>query len=460
MRLTEEQIKQAILHEDVLVRSLALDHFCESFSEDPSVMPHAIHAVEKYGWKDVVHHYHSTLGNLALTAETAAWVVQRLERREESATGKGNAFRNALLASLLDAPIDLLQPLRDRILRLDLLEDSPRELLDLRFEWSTKPPQACWDELESLAKECASPDREAFPSAEIRRAEAVISVFAPRSEGFADLVLELLAPKLGEDGTDPRLWLQGMMIILAGRMRLAGAAPLLVQRLYDDWDWYSEECQESLKRIGGQAALDAICDEYASAPWHVRLFAAGALEASRAEEATQRLTQLLELERGFAENGAESSLLLSGIGSALVHQFETSALHIARELINEYEYDSEVRWIRREFIAASLMLDEPIPEFDEWKQAVERELRREQSWYTEGPHFAGRGKRLPDAPSIFDAAEDAGGPLPTAPLHEPRTAVAPITRTAARVGRNDPCPCGSGKKYKKCCLRRESATGP
>lgn len=22
-----------------------------------------------------------------------------------------------------------------------------------------------------------------------------------------------------------------------------------------------------------------------------------------------------------------------------------------------------------------------------------------------------------------------------------------------KVGRNDPCPCGSGKKYKKCCLR-------
>ncbi|MBT3358739.1 MAG: hypothetical protein HN403_03815 [Rhodospirillales bacterium] len=24
-------------------------------------------------------------------------------------------------------------------------------------------------------------------------------------------------------------------------------------------------------------------------------------------------------------------------------------------------------------------------------------------------------------------------------------------RTAAKVGRNEPCPCGSGKKYKKCC---------
>ena len=29
----------------------------------------------------------------------------------------------------------------------------------------------------------------------------------------------------------------------------------------------------------------------------------------------------------------------------------------------------------------------------------------------------------------------------------------PAQRTAAKVGRNDPCPCGSGKKYKKCCGR-------
>ena len=26
-----------------------------------------------------------------------------------------------------------------------------------------------------------------------------------------------------------------------------------------------------------------------------------------------------------------------------------------------------------------------------------------------------------------------------------------IQREAPKVGRNDPCPCGSGKKYKKCC---------
>jgi uncharacterized protein YecA (UPF0149 family) len=27
----------------------------------------------------------------------------------------------------------------------------------------------------------------------------------------------------------------------------------------------------------------------------------------------------------------------------------------------------------------------------------------------------------------------------------------PVVRDTVKVGRNDPCPCGSGKKYKKCC---------
>ena len=28
---------------------------------------------------------------------------------------------------------------------------------------------------------------------------------------------------------------------------------------------------------------------------------------------------------------------------------------------------------------------------------------------------------------------------------------APYVRSGKKIGRNDPCPCGSGKKYKKCC---------
>ncbi|MEK7858652.1 MAG: YchJ family metal-binding protein [Elusimicrobiota bacterium] len=30
----------------------------------------------------------------------------------------------------------------------------------------------------------------------------------------------------------------------------------------------------------------------------------------------------------------------------------------------------------------------------------------------------------------------------------------PVERAAPKVGRNDPCPCGSGKKHKKCCAAK------
>ncbi|MEZ5844978.1 MAG: SEC-C metal-binding domain-containing protein [Hyphomicrobiaceae bacterium] len=28
----------------------------------------------------------------------------------------------------------------------------------------------------------------------------------------------------------------------------------------------------------------------------------------------------------------------------------------------------------------------------------------------------------------------------------------PYMRRGPKIGRNDPCPCGSGQKYKKCCM--------
>jgi tetratricopeptide (TPR) repeat protein len=32
-----------------------------------------------------------------------------------------------------------------------------------------------------------------------------------------------------------------------------------------------------------------------------------------------------------------------------------------------------------------------------------------------------------------------------------------MVSTMTKTGRNDPCPCGSGKKYKQCCLKKDEA---
>jgi tetratricopeptide (TPR) repeat protein len=56
-----------------------------------------------------------------------------------------------------------------------------------------------------------------------------------------------------------------------------------------------------------------------------------------------------------------------------------------------------------------------------------------------------------------EAAENLG--LKVARLHPPRDRILDADTGKKKVGRNDPCPCGSGKKYKKCCLGRVKRSG-
>ena len=35
----------------------------------------------------------------------------------------------------------------------------------------------------------------------------------------------------------------------------------------------------------------------------------------------------------------------------------------------------------------------------------------------------------------------------------------PVRKAASKVGPNDPCPCGSGQKYKKCCMQKDKVSG-
>jgi hypothetical protein len=51
--------------------------------------------------------------------------------------------------------------------------------------------------------------------------------------------------------------------------------------------------------------------------------------------------------------------------------------------------------------------------------------------------------------------DDDTGPEPFMDDHF-APAQAPFVNPAPKVGRNDPCPCGSGKKYKKCCMDKKA----
>ncbi|PYV68612.1 MAG: hypothetical protein DMG97_24320 [Acidobacteria bacterium] len=71
----------------------------------------------------------------------------------------------------------------------------------------------------------------------------------------------------------------------------------------------------------------------------------------------------------------------------------------------------------------------------------------------------GNGRRPPQSVATsMDDLEEAFQRRKRRELEQARMAgagdrqpVQQVIRGAAKVGRNDPCPCGSGKKYKKCC---------
>ena len=56
---------------------------------------------------------------------------------------------------------------------------------------------------------------------------------------------------------------------------------------------------------------------------------------------------------------------------------------------------------------------------------------------------------MPEIHRYFEPHRRAGGLPP-----ERR----PVRRTGPKIGRNDPCPCGSGKKFKQCCGRDTQAS--
>jgi hypothetical protein len=72
------------------------------------------------------------------------------------------------------------------------------------------------------------------------------------------------------------------------------------------------------------------------------------------------------------------------------------------------------------------------------------------TWYAFSPQYAAdaaaRAARREELAAVADADED-GEMFASDVIDEP------YRNPLRSVGRNDPCPCGSGKKYKKCCLK-------
>jgi hypothetical protein len=180
------------------------------------------------------------------------------------------------------------------------------------------------------------------------------------------------------------------------------------------------------------------------------------------------LLRLLEVElsEDVDLGDAEREPLTDNVLRGLTALGSVAGLQESRRLIAEAPEHPEVLGLCEALLATSVMCGVTLPEDKIWRGRLNARDRRLGDPIE---MLGGFGKRLRDNwrrtgmsfPEEQGSGEMNGGDDDWDPPQSSSLAatspfdsdarVEPIRNTAPKTGRNDPCPCRSGKKYKKCC---------
>ena len=444
MRLSEDKIKEAILDADLEIRQRAIRFFAKSYSTDLTVMPLVIKAVETFGKRDA-YHLIGLSRDLPQTEQTIAWIIDELNK-EQSDQYENYTYNLSMV--LLEADPALL------LLKESAILESQHFLPDLRAPFSERlqmlswDKATCWHKLEDFCEE--GKDKQYVNEVNLGYANRIVEALARYGDECEEKVLALLRQTVDDYQHNPMKWMESLVVRLAGEAHLDSTVSLLVAKLVeDDGDLLNEEFAEALTRIGTSAVLEAVAEAYPNAPHHFRLYATEPLEYIHSDLAVEKCLQLLrqEIDKGIQVN----------LAHALLSQFAQEGIEEARQVLVGQELDFESRGLRNFLVETCTIMGERFPEYDEWRTA--EKIEKEEHWK--------RIKELEDDPDglLLFALEKLAGKktadipkaTPNVPLAS-RQALEPKTENKQRVGRNDPCPCGSGKKFKKCCLRMEKGS--
>ncbi|WP_197442487.1 SEC-C metal-binding domain-containing protein [Lignipirellula cremea] len=440
MRLAESKIKEAILHPDPPIRQRAIRYFSESFSTDASIMPLVIRSVETYG-RDPSDLLIFWSRKLPQTKETIDWIVGELRDEQIEQT---KDYARSLREVLATADASLLSPMASSLFDTGLPPEINTKISE-RLEMLSWDEARCWQELEKLCEE--GKDASTMQQFNLNRSRQIVEALARFGNACEEKVLSLLQVQTASLVSDPMIWMEPMAVELAGRLRLESAVPLLIAKLRGDIDdMLNEGCAESLSRIGTPAVLEAIAAAWTEAPDHFRLYGSTPLGCVHTDLAVEKCLQLLP--------GVNDDYIRPKLAQCLLAHFDPEGIEIARQMLLHEELGFMESELRIDLIESCIIMDEQFPELDAWRAAEEAQKAAHQKWVAE---LEGDPAEL----LRFAIEKLSGKKRPKAPPAKPAV-LPPASPPAAsrlgsvqKVGRNSLCPCGSGKKYKVCCLRKQ-----
>lgn len=447
MRLSADQIKSAILHPDLEVRESAVIYFSESHSDDPAIMLLVIEAVQRYGWN--AFEMYSFLSNLAHSTETAAWLIDQIEHADYTTHEYAEYITLALRRALLRCQPDLLQQHEIAIEAMQKLDEATKREIKDRIKVGSMTGEAIWAALHDFCE--TLPEDESFSAADYEHARYLANALAPYGHQFGDKIIECL-----RDPSDSNGWLEVFANTAAGAMRLEAAIPSLVDALHDLDTYAYQEAHTALERIGGESVVSALVERYGPNR-DLNMTIVAALENIHSDSSVEACLKWLADEK--------DEFLRGFILRAVLLNFESAGIEPARQHVLACKKSPEVLEVRTPLLVASRLLDQRFPEFDEWLEDSKRDTEFRKQWYQEHPPREFDDPLESDDIDFdddFDRFDEFDDQSPDDLLDgfdddQPIQETPPTTiRRGVRIGRNDPCPCGSGKKYKKCCLGKAS----
>ncbi len=450
MRYPEDKIKEAILHPDLDVRDTAIRYFYSSTSTDHTLMPLAIQGIERYGRMKAFSFIHY-LNFLPQTEQSIGWVIAELQRDCEGRPEERHFYYLNLSRLLCHADIRLVAQHAPEILHachLDPKEQAAfRERLEM-FGWNV---EKCW---QALWQYCdANKDKNNLEEIDLGHALRIVEALAGQPHAYQGQIVALLSEKVHDFRHDARKWLQPLLASLAGKLRLHEAIAPLVGNLGHPYSFLADQSMFALAKIGGDDVVAAVCDPFARASRDFRLWASELLCKIHLDTTVQRVLEILPGETDLA--------IRLTLCEALLDHFSDAGIEPARRLLKEHELTPDLRHLRSSLIAVCKIMGSRFPEFDVWQEEAKRAAQEEWAKMQEIQKLAyeagGDMSLLVRKLKAQLAEQQAERKRLEAQVAEKERLLVrrppPRPTRPGRIGRNDPCPCGSGKKFKHCCRR-------
>jgi hypothetical protein len=455
MRYPEDKIKEAILHPDLDVRNTAIRYFYSSTSPGPTLMPLAIQAIEQYGRTKAFSFTHY-LNLLPQTEPTIGWVLSELQGDFPGRPEERHFYYLNLSRLLCHADLRLVAQHAPRIFHAPHFD--PRERLAFRerlemFGWNA---EKCWQALRQYCE--ANRDKNNIEEFDLGHALRIVEALARQPHEYQGQIVALLSEQVQDFRHDARKWLQPVLANLAGEMRLPAAIPPLVGNLGHPYSFLSDQCMFALAKIGSAEVVAAVCNRFPGASRDFRLWASDLLCKIHLDVTVQRVLELLPAETDLA--------IRLNLCQALLDHFSFAGVEPARQLIKQQELTPDLRHLRSSLIAVCKIMGSRFPEFDVWQEEAKSDAQQEWAKMQELQKLAFEAggdlgllvqrlkARLAELQLEKKRLEAEVAEKKRLLARKPSPRPMPGSTRPNRIGRNDPCPCGSGKKFKHCCMRR------